>query len=65
MQCEDLLLDRVLGNDAINSDCSFLADTVGTVGRLVFDGWIPSWIHMNHIVGRSQIETRSARLERD
>ena len=65
MQLQDLFFDRILGNQAIDGDGSRLADPVGTVRGLVFDGRVPPRIEMNHVVGPGQIQSRATDLERD
>ena len=65
MQRDDFLFDGIGGYDAIDGDGFLLSDAVGAVARLLFDGWVPPRVEMNHIVGGSQIETGAARLETD
>src|SRR5690606_12305989 len=44
---------------------AFLADAIGAVGCLVFDGRIPPAIEVEHVVGRGQIEARASGLDRE
>ena len=65
VELEDLFFDRVLGHEAIDRDGAGLADAVGAVGRLIFDGGVPPRVEVDHVVGSGQVEARAARFERD
>ena len=65
MQRDDFLFDGIGGYDAIDGDGFLLSDAVGAVARLLFDGRVPPRVEMNHIVGGSQVQTQSARLQTD
>lgn len=42
----NFFFDGAAGNEFIDRDLSFLADPIGTIGRLVFDGRVPPSIKM-------------------
>ena len=62
---QDLFFNRVPGNKATDRDEAYLADPVGPVFGLFFDGGIPPLIEMNHAVGPGQVEVRATGFGRD
>jgi len=62
---QDLLFNRVPGDEAIDGDGSLLTQAVGAVGGLILDGRVPPWIHVDDIIGCGQIQTGPARFEGD
>jgi hypothetical protein len=63
MQLDDLLLDRVLGDQTVNGNGSRLADAVRAIGGLALDGRVPPRVEVNDVVGGSEIEPEAACLE--
>ena len=61
----DFLLDRVAGEQAVGDDLVFLSDPVGSVDGLVFHGGVPPGIVEDDVGSGSEVESRTARLERD
>ena len=64
LQLEHALLHRVGGHEPLHEHRPVLADAVGAVGGLVFDGGVPPWIEQEHVVGGGQVEPGPAGLER-
>jgi hypothetical protein len=52
----DLLFDGVAGEQAVGDDLVFLADAVGAVDGLVFDGGVPPRIVEDDVGGGGQVE---------
>lgn len=65
VEAEDFLFDGVLGDEVIDGDLLLLADAVGAVGGLLFDGRIPPGVKVDDVVGPREVEAEAARLERD
>ncbi len=65
MKFKDLFLDRVFGNQTINRHRSLLADSMGAVGRLVFDRGIPPRVEVDHVIRTCQIQSGTTRLQRN
>ena len=59
----DLLLDAVFDEEAIGNDFVGLADAVGAVNGLAFDGGVPPGIEEDHIVGGGEVEAEAAGFE--
>jgi hypothetical protein len=65
VQLEDFLLDGTLRDDAIDDDRFGLSDAVRPVGGLIFHGRIPPRVHVDDVIGGGQIQSGTARFERD
>ena len=65
MQFDNAFLQRASGNELVDKHWFDLADTVRTVGRLIFHCRIPPWVVMDHGIGCSKGESRAAGLEAD
>src|SRR5258708_7731096 len=65
LQLQDLLLDRVAGNQPVGEHVAILSDAVGTIDRLRFDGRIPPRVEDEHIVGGGQVQPQSTGLQTD
>ena len=65
MQAENLLLNCILSNQVIYSHFLFLANAVCPVSGLLFYGWIPPWVKVNHIIRTGQIKSKPSRFERN
>ena len=63
LQFEDLLLNRVFCDKADRVDGPRLADSVGSVGRLVLDHRIPPLVEVDDGVGPLKIQAEAARFE--
>ena len=63
VETENLLFDGVFGNEVIDGDLLLLADAVGAVGGLLFDGRIPPGVKVDDVIGPSEVEAEAARLE--
>jgi hypothetical protein len=50
MQSDYFFLNGVLADQPIDGNRSGLADSMGSVGSLIFDGRIPPRVHMNDII---------------
>ena len=61
----DLFLDGVAGEESIGDHLVFLADPVGSVDGLVFDGGVPPWIVEDDIRCRGEVEAGTTRFERE
>ena len=60
MQIQDALLDGISCDQAVDDDRPFLADSVGAVGGLGFDGRVPPGIQQEDVVGGSEVEPCAA-----
>ena len=58
VQGDDLLLDGPLRDQAVDRHRAGLADAMGAVRGLVLGGRIPLRVHVDHEVGRGQVEFR-------
>ena len=65
VELDDLLLDRVGGDEAVDRDRAGLADAVGAVGGLVLHRRVPPGVHVDHVVGGREVQAEAAGLERD
>ena len=62
-QLVNTILNGATTDELMHQDIALLPNTIGAIGRLVFDSRIPPSIEMDHVRGRSQIESRAAGLE--
>ena len=65
LELHDLLLNRALGDQAVDVHLLVLADAVNTVHRLLFGGGVPPRIDNKHIVGLCQIKSYASGFQRD
>ncbi len=65
LQGEDAVFDGVFGDEFVDEDGLFLADAVGAVGGLVFDGGVPPGVVVDDGVGGGEVEADAAGLEAD
>ena len=65
LELEDLLFDRILGDQLENADDLFLTDPVGTVRCLVLGSYVPPGVVMDHDIGAGQIQSGAAGFQRD
>jgi hypothetical protein len=60
VELEDLLLDGVLGDDAVDEDGALLADAVAAVGGLVLDGGVPPGVEQVHVIRGGEVQAGAA-----
>lgn len=60
LEFENALFDGVLGDEAIGEDGAGLADAVGAVNRLGFDGGVPPGVEEIDVIGGGEIEAGAA-----
>ena len=65
LQLQYFFLDGVLGDEAIGEDLPGLADAVGAVDRLGFDGGVPPGIEEENVLRGRQIQAEAAGFEAD
>src|SRR5699024_5921772 len=65
LQRQNLLLDRMLGDEAIDHDAACLSDPMRAVDRLGLGRRVPPRVEQKHIVGLGEGETEAAGLEAD
>src|SRR5699024_2883632 len=65
LQRQNLLLDRILGDEAIDHDAACLSDPMRAVDRLGLGRRVPPRVEQKHIVGLGEGETEAAGLEAD
>ena len=65
VQGEDRHVDRGLGDEPVDRDRAGLADAVGAIGGLVFDGRVPPGVEVDHVVGAGEVEAGAAGFQRD
>jgi hypothetical protein len=63
LEFEDAVLDGVLGDEAVDEHGAVLADAVGAVGGLIFDGGVPPGVEQEDVVGGGEVEAGAAGLE--
>ena len=56
----DPFFERAGGHEFVDQDIAFLADPVGAVGGLVFDGGIPPAVEMDDVAGGGESEAGAA-----
>ena len=64
-QAVDALFDGADGDEFVDLYFALLADAVGAVGGLVFDGGVPPAVEMEHVAGGGQIEAEPAGSQRE
>ena len=62
---EDLLFDGIFGDQSVDGHGAELAESVGSVGGLVFDGWVPPWVHVDDVIGGGEVESGAPCFEGD
>ena len=65
MEFDDLFLDGVLGDEAIDGNGALLADAVGAVGGLVLHGGVPPGVHVDDVVGGGEVDAEAAGFQAD
>lgn len=60
----DALFDCALGDELVHHDILLLTDAEGAVGGLVFDGGVPPAVEVDDMVSLGQVQTDTARFER-
>ncbi len=65
LEAEDFFFDGVLGDDAAGVDGFVLADAVGAVDGLGFDGGVPPGVEEVDVVGGGEVEAEAAGFEGD
>src|SRR5690606_4094075 len=65
LQALDLLLDRVLRDEANDRHRPLLPHAVRAVRRLILDRRVPPRVGVDDVVGRGEVEARPSRHERD
>src|SRR5262245_2819822 len=60
LECHDLLLDGVLGDEAVDHDVAGLADAVETVHCLCLRRGVPPWVEEDAVVGLGQVQAEAA-----
>src|SRR5680860_125748 len=65
LELHDLLLDGADRDVAVDHDRVALADAVGAVDCLCFDGWVPPRVEHEAVVGLGQVQAEPARFEAD
>ncbi len=65
LKLENFVFDAVFADDAVGDDFFGLADAVGAVDGLGFDGGIPPGVEEEDVVGGGEIESDPAGFEAD
>src|SRR5699024_6117644 len=65
LQRQHLLLDRALGDVAVDHDRLRLPDPVGAVDGLILGGGVPPRVHEEDVVRLGEVEAEAAGLEAD
>ncbi len=65
MQGRDAFFDRAFGDESIDGHGAKLSHAVGAVGGLVFDSRIPPRIHVQHVIGRCQVQAEASGFQAD
>lgn len=52
---EDLLFDGIFGDQSVDGHGAELSESVGSVGGLVFDGWVPPGVHVDDVIGGGEV----------
>ena len=65
LEVEDLFLDGAAGDELVTGDNVLLADAMGAVGGLAFNGGIPPGIEMDDGIGAGEVEADAAGFEAD
>src|SRR5437868_11173895 len=65
LQFANFLFDAVFDEQAVSDDLIDLTNAVSAVDCLVFHRRIPPGIEQNHVAGRCQVKTETARFERN
>ena len=65
VQFNNLFLDGAFHDKAVHSDRTLLANAVGPVRGLVFNRRVPPRVHVDHVIGRGQVQARATSLEAD
>src|SRR5215210_874443 len=65
LELEDLFFDGVAGDEAVGEDGAGLADAVGAVDGLGFDGGVPPRVEEVDVVGGGEVEAEAAGFQAD
>ncbi len=65
MQSDYFFFDGVFTDQPIDSHRPGLTNSMSPVGGLVFNGRIPPGVHMQDIIGSSEVQSQTARFEAD
>src|SRR5450755_2936826 len=65
LQLQNFLFDSIARDQAIGEDLVHLADAVGAVDGLGFDGGIPPGVEQKDVLGGGQVEAQSSSLQAD
>ena len=65
LELQDFFLDGAFGDQAVGEDVAGLADAVGAVDGLGFDGGVPPGVEQEDVVGAGEVEAEAAGLEAD
>ena len=65
LELQDFFLDGIAGDEAVGEDVADLADAVGAVDGLGFDGGVPPGVEEEDVVGAGEVEAQAAGFERD
>lgn len=57
LQGKDAVFNRLADSELVDVDVELLAEAVGTVKRLVLEGWVPPHVHKNNVVAAREVET--------
>ena len=63
MEALYLFLYGALADEVIDGDGTLLSYAVCTIGGLCLDGGVPPWVHVDDVVGMSEVQAQSACLE--
>ena len=61
----DALLEGVLGDEPVYHNILMLADTIGTVGGLSLDSWVPPQVVVDDVAGSSQVQASASGFQRE
>ena len=65
LELQDFFLDGAFGDEAVGEDVADLADAVGAVDGLGFDGGVPPGVEEEDVVGAGEVEAEAAGFEGD
>ena len=65
LEADDFFFDSAFCDHFIDGCGLGLADAVGAVCGLCFDGWVPPWVKVDDCVSGGEVESISAGFETD
>src|SRR5881394_2951235 len=65
LEGQNLLFHGAARDELVAGDDTGLADAVGAISGLVFDGGIPPWVEVNHGVRAGQVQAHAAGFKTD